>query len=158
LFNARVSLISARGVSVFADYQLLAAMGQMTEYLKTAAPPEAEPLTPGLFGMVPYRLPPIHFKDPGIGPEPLNLQVPPEKRSDAGPVDGPALVRLSDRWPSRMNSPKEAIASTLSSAQAEAHLAQGATGSRWVDPALGATMSYAPAGPAMTWPLVPAQQ
>ena len=115
LFNARVSLISARGVSIFADYQLLATMGQLLEYLKTAAPPEAEPFAPSLFGMVPYRLPPIHFKDPGIGPEPLNLQGPFEKRSDAGPVDGPALMRLSNGGSHWWNSRDAAIASALNS-------------------------------------------
>ena len=41
-FNANVSLVSARGVAVFADYQLLAAMGQLLTYLKTGKPPEAD--------------------------------------------------------------------------------------------------------------------
>jgi arsenate reductase len=41
-FNASVSLTSARGVIVFADYQLLAAMGTLIEYLK--APPSRERL------------------------------------------------------------------------------------------------------------------
>ncbi len=31
-FNANVSLVTARGVTVFADYQLLAAMGQLLSY------------------------------------------------------------------------------------------------------------------------------
>src|SRR5437660_9540659 len=44
LFNALVSLESARAVAVFADYQLLAAMGQLLEYLKTPHPIDAEPL------------------------------------------------------------------------------------------------------------------
>jgi hypothetical protein len=124
-------------------------MGQLLEYLKTAAPPEAEPMTPGLFGIIPYRLPPIHFKDPGIGPEPLNLQGPVEKRSDAGPVDGPALVRLSERWPARMNSHKEAIASAMDATQPSG----GSFDTRWVDP--GASLAFAPVGPAIAWPLAP---
>ena len=40
-FNASVSLTSARAVIVFADYQLLAAMGTLIEYLK--APPSVIP-------------------------------------------------------------------------------------------------------------------
>lgn len=163
LFGARVSLISARGVSVFADYQLLAAMGQLLEYLKTAAPPEAEPLTPSLFGMVPYRLPPIHFKDPGIGPEPLNLQGPFEKRSDAGPVDGPALMRLSNSGSHWWNSQDAAIATALNSVRprTDAAVAQAANGtfdSRWVDPAGSASLSFAPDTPTIRWPLAPGQQ
>ena len=159
LFGARVSLISARGVSVFADYQLLAAMGQLLEYLKTAAPPEAEPMTPGLFGMVPYRLPPIHFRDPGIGPEPLNLQVPLEKRSDAGPVDGPALLRLSDSGRHWWNSQDPAIASALHSVKPRTDTASNGTfDSRWVDPATGASLSFAPAAPTVHWPLSPGQR
>src|SRR3954453_16961780 len=72
LFNTYVSLISARGVAVFADYQLLAAMGQLLDYLKTAGPPEAEPLysTPFIF---PTKLPPILLNPPGPGPEPLKV-------------------------------------------------------------------------------------
>jgi adhesin transport system outer membrane protein len=164
LFNARVSLISARGVSVFADYQLLATMGQLLEYLKTAAPPEAEPFAPSLFGIVPYRLPPIHFKDPGIGPEPLNLQGPFEKRSDAGPVDGPALMRLSNGGSHWWNSQDAVIATALNSVKprtdaASAWASNGTFDSRWVDPASGgASLSFAPDTPTIRWPLAPGQQ
>lgn len=156
LFNARVSLISARSVSVFADYQLLAAMGQLLEYLKTAAPPEAEPLAPGLFGMIPYRLPPIHFRDPGVGPEPLDLQRPYERRSDAGPVEGPALMRLSEGWPGWWNSQNAAIGSALNSVRPRTDTAQASSGtfdSRWVDPATGNSLSFAPNTPTVKWPL-----
>jgi adhesin transport system outer membrane protein len=97
LFNTYVSLISARGVAVFADYQLLAAMGQLLDYLKTAGPPEAEPMyaTPFLF---PTKLPPILFNPPGPGPEPLNA------RSDATELapSPKALKVLADRWPTWM--------------------------------------------------------
>src|SRR6202000_137054 len=41
--TAAVSLTSARGVIVFADYQLLAATGTLLDYLKTAPPVEAAP-------------------------------------------------------------------------------------------------------------------
>jgi outer membrane protein, adhesin transport system len=42
-FNAAVSLTSARGVIVFADYQLLAAMGALLDYLKAPMPLDAAP-------------------------------------------------------------------------------------------------------------------
>ena len=47
-FNASVSLTSARGVIVFADYQLLAAMGTLIEYLKAPPPVDAAPRRPRL--------------------------------------------------------------------------------------------------------------
>ena len=50
-FNATVSLVSTRGVTVFADYQLLAAMGQLLAYLKQPHPMEAEPLKTQPFGI-----------------------------------------------------------------------------------------------------------
>ena len=58
-FNAAVSLTSARGVVVFADYQLLAAMGSLLDYLKTAVPVDAAPLDTIPLGVLPTRLPPI---------------------------------------------------------------------------------------------------
>jgi adhesin transport system outer membrane protein len=71
LFNALVSLESAKGVIVFADYQLLAAMGQVLNYLKVPHPVDAEPLPTGTFGLFPYKLSPILVKLPGAGPEPI---------------------------------------------------------------------------------------
>ena len=53
LFNARVSLESTRGTAVFADYQLLAAMGQLLAYLKAPTPVDAEPLQTQPFGIFP---------------------------------------------------------------------------------------------------------
>ena len=44
LFNAQVSLISASGVVVFADYQLLAAVGCLLSYVRSAVPIEMAPL------------------------------------------------------------------------------------------------------------------
>ena len=46
-FNAQVSLISARSVVVFADYQLLAAMGKLLDYIRAPHPVDAEPSGPG---------------------------------------------------------------------------------------------------------------
>ncbi len=72
LFNANVSLESARSVAVFADYQLLAAMGQLLEYLKTPHPIDAEPLDSKPFGLIPTKLAPILLWVPEPGSESLN--------------------------------------------------------------------------------------
>jgi outer membrane protein, adhesin transport system len=72
-FNAAVSLTSSRGVIVFADYQLLAAMGALLEYVKTAPPIEAAPLDKIPLGIVPTPLPPIIESLPRSGSEPLNM-------------------------------------------------------------------------------------
>ena len=100
LFNTYVSLISARGVAVFADYQLLAAMGKLLEYLRTAGPPEAEPINPTPFGLIPTKLPPILLVPPGPGPEPLKV---PSGPSEA-PSQPPKVIKssMADRWPTWM--------------------------------------------------------
>jgi len=104
-FNAAVSLTSARGVVVFADYQLLAAMGTLLEYLKAPPPVDAAPLDAIPFGIIGYKLPTLRVFLPQTGSEPLRV-------SDAAPVG--AAVRVSalasaepqvqeegfkDRWP-----------------------------------------------------------
>jgi len=71
MFNSYVSLISSRSVAVFADYQLLATMGKLLEYLKTGAPYEAAPLQDNVFGLVPMTIPPIIITAPDVGPRPL---------------------------------------------------------------------------------------
>jgi adhesin transport system outer membrane protein len=76
-FNAQVSLISARSVAIFADYQLLAAMGKLIEYVRAPHPVDAEPLVPpGNYGLIPVKLPPILINIPQPGPEPLNVVAP----------------------------------------------------------------------------------
>jgi len=72
LFNAYVSLVSTRSVTVFADYQLLAAMGYLLSYLKTSPPPEAEPIGTPAPGFVRVKMPPLLFGDPAQQSEPLN--------------------------------------------------------------------------------------
>ena len=57
LFNARVQLESTKGTAVFADYQLLAAMGQLLAYLKAPTSVDAEPLQTQPFGIFPMKLP-----------------------------------------------------------------------------------------------------
>jgi len=73
LFNANVSLESARSVAVFGDYQLLAAMGQLLQYLKTPHPIDAEPLETKPFGLIPTKLAPVLLWVPEPGSEPLNI-------------------------------------------------------------------------------------
>ena len=72
LFNASVSLQSTIAVAVFADYQLLAAMGSLLDYLKMPKPIDADPLVTRPLGIIPMKLPPVLWKvQPGS--EPLNL-------------------------------------------------------------------------------------
>ena len=99
-FNAQVSLISARGVAVFADYQLLAAMGKLLDYLRGPHPVDAEPLVPGTFGLFPIKLPPIMFTLPHPGPEPLNVATPPRTSysNTVPPTPARPTVAFSERW------------------------------------------------------------
>lgn len=108
-FNANVSLVSARGVTVFADYQLLAAMGQLLSYLKTGKPPESEPIDYHT-GLIPYRLPPILLTAPGPGSEPLNAAVPFQTfNSPFTPSLEPKVVLFGDRWSSQSSSDADAM-------------------------------------------------
>jgi adhesin transport system outer membrane protein len=100
-FNANVSLVSARGVAVFADYQLLAAMGQLLAYLKTGKPPEADPLETRPLGWIALKLPPIILSAPEPGSEPLNTVAPVQQwTSPFTPVPQPGPVTFGDRWTS----------------------------------------------------------
>jgi adhesin transport system outer membrane protein len=99
-FNTQVSLMSARGVAVFADYQLLAAMGKLLDYLRDPHPIDAEPLVPGTFGIFPVKLPPIVINLPHPGSEPLNVAVPPNKSYSnvIPPTHARPTVAFSERW------------------------------------------------------------
>ncbi|MEX0591691.1 MAG: TolC family outer membrane protein [Xanthobacteraceae bacterium] len=104
LFNALVSLVSTRGVAVFADYQLLATMGKLTEYLKEPLLAEAEPLSVAPLGLYPTKLPPVLLRAPGPGPEPLSTFEPMPKTGSTWPlpVDTKKKVAVSDikdLWP-----------------------------------------------------------
>ena len=81
-FNAAVSLTSARSLVVFADYQLLAAMGTLMEYLKSPPPVDAAPVDLLSFGLPPYTIPTIRFHSPQTGSEPLRVSTP----GGAGPA------------------------------------------------------------------------
>ena len=73
LFNARVSLETTKGAAVFADYQLLAAMGQLVPYLKAPTTVDAKPLQTRPLGIFPMKLPPVLVTLPEPGSEPLNI-------------------------------------------------------------------------------------
>ncbi|WP_050424426.1 TolC family outer membrane protein [Bradyrhizobium tropiciagri] len=75
-FNASVSLTSARSVVVFADYQLLAAMGTLIEYLKAPPPVDAAPTDMLSIGLPRYSFPTLRVNLPQTGSEPLHVAVP----------------------------------------------------------------------------------
>jgi adhesin transport system outer membrane protein len=152
LFNAQVSVVSTRGVAVFADYQLLAAMGHLLEYLKTAPPPEALPLDVQPVGLFPTKLPPIILTEPGPGPEPLNVSVPLPQAAPPAPGAPPPVIRFTERWPQWQASPQSAIASAgVSGLSGFAAVPEAKPGidSRWPQQS---EMSFGPSG--MTSPLL----
>ncbi|MFB6416307.1 MULTISPECIES: TolC family outer membrane protein [Bradyrhizobium] len=100
-FNASVSLTSARAVVVFADYQLLAAMGTLIEYLKAPPPVDAAPTDLNLFGLPNYSAPNFRWTLPQTGSEPLHVPVQPPaaapvRLSAAAPAT--ASQAFSERW------------------------------------------------------------
>jgi outer membrane protein, adhesin transport system len=90
LFNAQVSLVSSRAVVVFADYQLLAAMGALIEYVKAPHPVDAEPLPTKPFGIFPMKLAPVRLDLPSRGPEPLPV-LPPDPPAGHGSIFTPSF-------------------------------------------------------------------
>lgn len=141
-FNAAVSLTSSRGVIVFADYQLLAAMGALLEYLKAPPPVDAAPMdvTPGTY-LVPYKLPTLRVTLPQTGSEPLRVEEPvvvaPVRANGyaAEPQDG-----FKDRWP-RWAASARMLGALEYFAQKQGHYPR--SGLAHVDPT--ATMAYAAA-------------
>jgi adhesin transport system outer membrane protein len=102
LFNAQVSIESAKGVAIFADYQLLAAMGKLLPYVKAPHPVDAEPLVPSSFGLLP-SFPPILLTLPQPGPEPVNVTGTPSSPAvsserPAVPPRPPAQESFTQRW------------------------------------------------------------
>jgi adhesin transport system outer membrane protein len=108
-FNAAVSLVSARSVVVFADYQLLAAMGSLLEYLKSPPPVDSAPLDVGPLGLVPYTAPTFRWNLPRTGSEPLRVDVAPPgppvsalasaDRPQAAASGKQTAGLFNDRWP-----------------------------------------------------------
>jgi adhesin transport system outer membrane protein len=102
-FNAAVSLTSARGVIVFADYQMLAAMGTLLEYLKAPPPVDAAPVDLAPLGLPAYKFPTPRVTLPQTGSEPLRVAA---AAADASAVPlafaaAEPLEGFSDRWPRR---------------------------------------------------------
>jgi outer membrane protein, adhesin transport system len=103
-FNAAVSLTSARGVIVFADYQLLAAMGTLLEYLKSPPPVDAAVLDTIAFDLPVYTLPTVRFKLPDTGSKPQEVPVPEtqavqERLGYAAEPQAPEIEPFNKRWP-----------------------------------------------------------
>jgi adhesin transport system outer membrane protein len=104
-FNAQVSLTSSRGVVVFADYQLLAAMGTLLEYLKSPPPVDAAPVDLVAFSLPAYKPPTFRWRLPQTGSEPLEVAVPEPAVAPMGAMAsaaGPQVVEapaFTDRWP-----------------------------------------------------------
>src|SRR5262245_32305075 len=122
-FNAQVSLISARSVVVFADYQLLAAMGKLLDYVRAPHPVDAEPLVPGTFGLIPLKIAPILIGVPQPGPEPLNV---------AAPVTVPWISGFVPWMPER---PPAAAAAAAQASADEPAAAKMSFTDRWREPA-----------------------
>jgi outer membrane protein, adhesin transport system len=154
-FNAQVSLISARSVVVFADYQLLAAMGKLLAYVRAPHPVDAEPLVAtGGFGLVPVKLPPILIGLPQPGSEPLNVAAP------------PTLPHISGYVPPTPERPP--VVTSGAAAQAQASEPSVAFSDRWMDPKATSVLSFGhPASNVFTpsqmqnmpqWPIVTSPQ
>ena len=100
LFNASVSLQSTISVSIFADYQLLAAMGHMLDYLKAPKPIDAEPLPTRPFGLFPTKVFPILLQLPSPGSEPLNIGKGSDLLAPGGIVQTQQrTAAIDNRWP-----------------------------------------------------------
>jgi adhesin transport system outer membrane protein len=127
-FNSLVSIVSTRAVAVFADYQLLAAMGHLLEYIKTAPPPEADPLAQRPFGLLHYKLPPVILRDPDLAPEPLNVN------GAVAPTPylwGPKVVMFGERAPGWAVAETPAAKVTDMSASRAAPATESTVESRW---------------------------
>jgi hypothetical protein len=102
LYTGLVSLESTRDVAVFADYQLLAAMGQLLMFLKTPESADALPLESIPLGAFSIKIPPILIKLPPTGSEPLNVRgaLVPDAPYAVGLLPaGPKVATFGDRWP-----------------------------------------------------------
>jgi len=141
-FNAAVSLTSSRGVIVFADYQMLAAMGTLLEYLKAPPPVDAAPLDLMPLGLPAYKFPTPRVTLPQTGSEPLRVSDPaigasvaPLAYAAVEPQEG-----FTDRWP------RWAVAARVVGASewfAEKSGRNPSLVTAHVDPTMGQSTSYA---------------
>ena len=87
---------------VFADYQLLAAMGGLIQYVKAPPPADALALESEPFGLLPTKLPPIHLRAPTTGPEPLPVPhaapIPALNYAAASELAAQPKQDFSNRW------------------------------------------------------------
>jgi outer membrane protein, adhesin transport system len=151
LFNGGVSLVSTRGVAIFADYQLLAAMGELLSYLKAPKPIDAEPMETRPLGLMPTKIAPILLRAPTQGSEPINMS-----KTHSGAL-APGVIKatepggpvFSSRWSGGAN---VAVASSTApqwlASQTETGAQQSTSAASDV-PALGFAASYAQA---VAWP------
>lgn len=130
VFTASVSLYSTQGVAVFADYQLLAAMGHLMTYLKEPHVIDALPLEVKPFLLFPTKIAPLNLTLPDESSQPLlvaNPNVAPNPNyagnmvASAGPgiavasaspataSDAPAVITFNDRW-DRQTGPSSVLA------------------------------------------------
>ncbi|MEH2507291.1 adhesin transport system outer membrane protein [Bradyrhizobium sp. AZCC 1578] len=144
-FNAAVSLTSSRGVIVFADYQMLAAMGTLLEYLKAPPPVDAAPVDLAPLGLPVYKFSTPRVTLPQSGSEPLRVanaaidtSAAPLAFAAAEPREG-----FTDRWP------RGAVAARMLGAPEWFAQKQGRSPSQavvnHVDPTAQLSMSYASA-------------
>jgi adhesin transport system outer membrane protein len=151
LYNGLVSLESTRDVAIFADYQLLAAMGQLLEFLKAPESTDALPLETISIGVFPLKIPPILFGLPPTGPEPLNVHgtlvpgMPPYGASLL--TNQPKVATFSDRWPQVAWSDPTSLLAQLQL------LVPKASGAAIADETGGAStsLSYAPEARQVPW-------
>jgi len=97
LFGSLVTLTTARSVTVFADYQLLAAMGDLMDYLGTPRPVEEEPFVTKPFGPFPLKMAPLLIAAPTAGSRPLNVAPPVDVA--VAPAVTPDDGAFTNRWP-----------------------------------------------------------
>ncbi|HEV3116060.1 MAG TPA: TolC family outer membrane protein, partial [Gemmataceae bacterium] len=122
LYNGLVSLESTRDVAIFADYQLLAAMGQLLAYLKAPESVDALPLETIPLGVFPIKIAPILFRLPQTGSEPLNVRGALPDGTGSLPAQ-PKVATFGDRWPQLASLPDPAAA--LAQFQPSEHQASG---------------------------------
>ena len=127
LYVPLVSFESTRSVAIFADYQLLAAMGQLLSYLKTPAPLDAAPLDTIPLAIFPTRLPTVLLGLPKSGPEPLNVAVPAPAvvvPYSAAPLQyAPAAeTEVDRRWPGARGVPRYGAGTSHPSVNAQSPL------------------------------------
>lgn len=158
-FNSSVSLVSTRGVAVFADYQMLAVMGHLLQYLKTEHPLESEPLEVQSMLLPPIKLPPILLTAPGPGPEPLKVA---EVQADGTlPSEPRPVVRFGERWPAQTNTQTAAVMNLWLAERGQRSLPHTQTAQaedadwsnskpRWQGSDM---LSFAPTGMGLRWPI-----